>query len=51
MLDAPLQLLIAVVAAVVFRRRGDRLWVAALKGVLASLAATTVLLLVLWVVS
>lgn len=48
MLDAPLQPLIGIGAAVVFRRRGDRLWVAVLKGTLASFAATTVLLLVLW---
>ena len=47
MLDAPLQLLIGGVATVLFARRGDRLWLAASKGVVVSVGVTTVLGLVL----
>jgi hypothetical protein len=51
MLDFPLQLLIAVVAAVFFKQRGDRLWLAVAKGVLVSLVATTILSIILWITS
>lgn len=51
MLDFPLQLLIGIVAAFIFHRRGDRLWVALVKGVLVSLVATTILSLILWITS
>ena len=51
MLDFPLQLLIGIVAALIFRRRGDRLWVALVKGFLVSLVATIVLSLILWITS
>ena len=47
MLDAPLQLLIGGVATALFARRGDRLWLAAGKGVLISVGVTTVLGVVL----
>jgi hypothetical protein len=40
MLDTPLQLLLGIVATLLFWRRGDRPWVAVLKGVLVSLIAT-----------
>jgi hypothetical protein len=51
MLDFPLQLLIALVGAFVCWRRGDRLWVALVKGVLLSLVATTLLSLTFWITS
>jgi hypothetical protein len=51
MLDFPLQLLIGLVAAVVFWRRGDRAWVAVGKGVLVSLVATIILSVILWISS
>ena len=50
-LDFPLQLLIGVVAALIFHRRGDRLWIALGKGFLVSLVATILLSVVLWVTS
>ncbi len=50
-LDFPLQLLIGVVAAVIFHRRGDRLWIALAKGILVSLVATIVLSVIFWVTS
>ena len=50
-LDFPLQLLIFVVAAFLFHRRGDRLWVALAKGLLVSLVATIILSVILWVSS
>lgn len=49
MLDAPLQLLIGLVAALVFWRCGDRPWMAVVKGVLVSLAITIILSVVLWI--
>ena len=51
MLDFPLQLLIAIVATVIFKLRGDRLWLAVGKGVLVSLVATIILSLILWITS
>ena len=51
MLDFPLQLLIGIVAALIFRRRGDRLWVALVKGFIVSLAATIVLSVIFWITS
>jgi hypothetical protein len=51
MLDFPLQLLIGVVAAAIFKQRGDRLWLAVAKGVLVSLVATTILSIILWISS
>jgi hypothetical protein len=51
MLDFPLQLLIGIVAAFVFHRRGDRLWIALVKGILVSLVATFILSIVLWITS
>jgi hypothetical protein len=39
------------VAALIFRRRGDRLWLALGKGFLVSLTATIILSVVLWVTS
>jgi hypothetical protein len=50
-LDFPLQLLIGIVAALIFHRRGDRLWIALAKGVLVSLVATIILSLILWITS
>jgi hypothetical protein len=50
-LDFPLQLLIGIVAALIFRRRGDRLWVALVKGFIVSLAATIVLSVIFWITS
>jgi hypothetical protein len=50
-LDFPLQLLIGVVVALIFHRRGDRLWVALVKGVLVSLVATVILSIILWITS
>ena len=50
-LDFPLQLLIGVVAALIFHRRGDRLWVALAKGILVSLVATVILSVILWITS
>jgi hypothetical protein len=50
-LDFPLQLLIGVVAALIFHRRGDRLWVALVKGILVSLVATIILSVILWITS
>jgi hypothetical protein len=50
-LDFPLQLLIGIVAALIFHRRGDRLWLALGKGFLVSLIATIILSVVLWVTS
>lgn len=49
MLDFPLQLLIFAVAAFIFHRRGDRLWIALVKGLLVSLVATIILSVVLWI--
>ena len=51
MLDFPLQLLIGIVATLIFRQRGDRLWIAVVKGVLVSFAVTFVLSLILWITS
>ena len=51
MLDFPLQLLIGIVAALIFHRRGDRLWVALAKGLLVSLVATIILSLIFWITS
>ena len=51
MLDFPLQLLIGIVAALIFHRRGDRLWVALAKGILVSLVATVILSVILWITS
>jgi hypothetical protein len=50
-LDFPLQLLIGVVAALIFHSRGDRLWLALGKGFLVSLVATFILSVVLWITS
>jgi hypothetical protein len=50
-LDFPLQLLIGVVAALIFHRRGDRLWIALAKGILVSLVATVILTVILWITS
>jgi hypothetical protein len=50
-LDFPLQLLIGIVAALIFHRRGDRLWIAIAKGVLVSLVATIILSVILWITS
>jgi hypothetical protein len=50
-LDFPLQLLIGVVAAFIFHRRGDRLWMALAKGILVSLVATIILSVILWITS
>jgi hypothetical protein len=50
-LDFPLQLLIGIVAALIFHRRGDRLWLALGKGFLVSLVATFILSIVLWITS
>jgi hypothetical protein len=51
MLDFPLQLLIGVVAAFMFHRRGDRLWIALAKGFLVSLVATAILSVIFWITS
>ena len=51
MLDFPLQLLIGIVAALIFRRRGDRLWIALAKGILVSFVATIVLTVIFWITS
>jgi hypothetical protein len=51
MLDAPLQLLIGIAATFIFWRRGDRPWLAVVKGVLASLIATIMVSLILWITS
>lgn len=50
-LDFPLQLLIGVVAALIFHRRGDRLWIALVKGLLVSFAVTFLLSLIFWITS
>jgi hypothetical protein len=50
-LDLPLQLLIGIVGALIFHRRGDRLWVALAKGFLVSLVATIILSVILWISS
>ena len=50
-LDFPLQLLIGIVAMVIFHRRGDRLWIALAKGFLVSLAVTFILSLIFWITS
>jgi hypothetical protein len=50
-LDFPLQLLIGIVAALIFHRRRDRLWLVLGKGFLVSLIATTILSVVLWITS
>jgi hypothetical protein len=50
-LDFPLQLLIGVAAALIFHRRGDRLWMALAKGILVSLVATIVLSVIFWITS
>jgi hypothetical protein len=50
-MDFPLQLLIGVLAALIFHRRGDRLWVALVKGILVSLVATIILSVILWITS
>ena len=50
-LDFPLQLLIGVVAALIFHRRGDRLWIALAKGILVSFVATFILSLIFWITS
>ena len=50
-LDFPLQLLIGIVAALIFYRRGDRLWIALAKGFLVSLVATIILSVILWITS
>lgn len=51
MLDFPLQLLIGIVAALVFWRRGDPSWVAVIKGGLVSLIATFILGIIFWITS
>ena len=51
MLDFPLQLLIGIVATFICYRRGDRLWIALVKGLLVSLAATFILSLIFWITS
>jgi hypothetical protein len=45
--DVPLLILVSAVAAVAFRRRGDRLWVAVGKGLLVGIVAVTLLGVVL----
>jgi hypothetical protein len=50
-LDFPLQLLIGVVAALIFHRRGDQLWIALATGILVSLVATIVLSVIFWITS
>ena len=50
-LDFPLQLLIGVVAALIFHRRGDRLWIALAKGILVSFVATFILSLIFCITS
>jgi hypothetical protein len=45
--DVPLLLLISAVAAVAFRRRGDRIWVAVGKGILVGVVAMILLVVVL----
>jgi hypothetical protein len=50
-LDFPLQLLVGIVAALVFHRRGDRLWIALAKGILVSLAVTIILSFIFWITS
>ena len=50
-LDFPLQLFIGIVAALIFHRRGNRLWLAPVKGFLVSLVAAVLLSVVLWVTS
>ena len=49
--DAPLQLLIGSVATFIFWRRGDRPWLAVVKGVLVSVIATIILSVILWITS
>ena len=51
LLDFPLQLLVGIVAALIFHRRGDRLWIALAKGFLVSLVVTIILSLFLWITS
>ncbi len=51
LLDFPLQLLVGIVAALIFHRRGDRLWIALAKGFLMSLVVTITLSLILWITS
>ena len=51
LLDFPLLLLIGVVATLIFHRRGDRLWVAIVKGILVSLVEIIVLSVILWITS
>jgi hypothetical protein len=48
MLDVPLQLPVGVVAALIFHRRGDQLWIALAMEFLVCLAATIILNLILW---
>ena len=50
-LDVPLQLLIGAAAALIFHRRGDRLWIALVKGILVSLVAIVILSPILWITS
>lgn len=51
MLDAPLQLLVGVVAAFAFWRRGDRPLIAVVKGAIVSFVATILLSFILWISS
>ena len=51
MLDTPLQLLMGIVATLIFWRRGDRPWVAVLKGVLVSFIASIILSVIFWITS
>jgi hypothetical protein len=48
MLDVPLQLPVGVVAALIFHRRGDQLWIALAMEFLVCLAATFILNLLFW---
>jgi hypothetical protein len=50
-LDFPLQLLIGVVAALIFHRRAERLRLALAKSFPVSLVATIILSVVLWITS
>jgi hypothetical protein len=43
MLDAPLQVLVGALTAILFKRRGDRWWIAVGKGILVSAVFATIL--------
>jgi hypothetical protein len=51
MIDAPLQVLIGLVAALAFWQSGDRPWLAVAKGALVSLVASVIMSVALWVSS